>query len=40
MSEISYLRDINANVSQINFLAYLTVLRLFRIVWPKMSENP
>ena len=29
MSEISYLRDICANVSQNVFLAYLTILRLY-----------
>ena len=39
MSENSYLRNISAHVSQIVFLAYLTVLRLFRIVRPEMSEN-
>ena len=39
MSENSYLRNISAQVSQIVFLAYLTVLRLFRIVRPEMSEN-
>ena len=39
MSEISYLRDINANVSQIVFLAYLTVLRLITNLWPEISEN-
>ena len=39
MSENSYLLHFSAQVSQIVFLAYLTVLRLFRIVWPEMSEN-
>ena len=39
MSENSYLRHFSAQVSQIVFLAYLTVLRLFRFVWPEMSEN-
>ena len=38
-SENSYLRYFSAQVSQIVFLAYLTVLRLFTTVWPKMSEN-
>ena len=38
-SENSYLRHFSAQVSQIVFLAYLTVLRLFTTVWPKMSEN-
>ena len=39
MSENSYLRDFSAQVSQIVFLAYLTVLRLVSSVWPEMSEN-
>ena len=39
MSENSYLRDLSAQVSQIVFLAYLTVLRLITTVWPEMSEN-
>ena len=39
MSENSYLRDFSAQVSQIIFLAYLTVLRLFTTVWHEMSEN-
>ena len=39
MSDKSYLRDFSAQVSQIVFLAYLTVLRLITTVWPKMSEN-
>ena len=39
MSENSYLRDFSAQVSQIVFLAYLTVLRLITTVWPEMSEN-
>ena len=38
-SENSYLRHFSAQVSQIVFLAYLTVLRLITTVWPKMSEN-
>ena len=39
MSEISYLRDISANESQIVFLDYLTVLRLITTLWPEISEN-
>ena len=39
MSENSYLRDFSAQVSQLVFLAYLTVLRLVSSVWPEMSEN-
>ena len=39
MSENSYLRDFSAKVSQIVFLAYLTVVRLIKTVWPEMSEN-
>ena len=39
MSENSYLRHFNAQVSQIVFLPYLTVLRLITTVWPEMSEN-
>ena len=39
MSEKSYLRDFSAQVSQIVFLAYLTVLRLITTIWPEMSEN-
>ena len=39
MSENSYLRQFSAQVSQIVFLAYLTVLRLITTVWPEMSEN-
>ena len=39
MSENSYLHHFSAQVSQIVFLAYLTVLRLITTVWPKMSEN-
>ena len=35
----SYLREFSARVSQIVFLAYLTVLRLITTVWPEMSEN-
>ena len=39
MSENSYLRDFSAQVSQIVFLAFLTVLRLITTVWPEMSET-
>ena len=39
MSENSYLRHFNAQVSQSVFLACLTVLRLITTLWPKMSEN-
>ena len=39
MSENSYLRHFNAQVSQIVFLPYLNVLRLITTVWPEMSEN-
>ena len=39
MSENSYLRTFSAQVSQIVFLAYLTILRLITTVWPEMSEN-
>ena len=39
MSENSYIRDFSAQVSQIVFLAYLTVLRLVTTVWPEMWEN-
>ena len=39
MSENTYLRDFSAQVSQIVFLAYLTVLRIASSVWPEMSEN-
>ena len=31
--------DLSTQVSQIVFLAYLTVLRLITTVWPEMSEN-
>ena len=34
-----YLRYFSAQVSQIVFLAYLTVLRLITTVWPNLSEN-
>ena len=39
MSENSYLRYFSAQVSQIVFLAYLTVSRLITTVWPEMWEN-
>ena len=39
MSQNSYLREFNAQVSQIVFLDDLTVLRLNATVWAKMSQN-
>ena len=39
MSDNSNLLDLSAQISQIVFLAYLTDLRFFTIVWPKISEN-
>ena len=39
MSQNSYLHHFTAQVSQIVFFAYLTVLRLITTVWPEMSEN-
>ena len=39
MSENSYLRHFSAQVSQSVFLAYLTVLRLITIVWPKCQKT-
>ena len=39
MWENSYLRHFSAQVSQIVFLPYLTVLRVSTPVKPKMSEN-
>ena len=39
MAENSFLRDFSAQVSQIVFLAYLTVLRLITTFRPQMSEN-
>ena len=39
MGENSYLPHFSALVSQLVFLAYLTVLRLITTVWPEMSEN-
>ena len=39
MWENSYLRDFNAKVSQNAFLAYLTVVRFIKTVWPEMSKK-
>ena len=39
MSDNSYFCDFNAQVSQIVFLAYLTVLRFITSLWPEISEN-
>ena len=39
MSDNSNLLDLSAQISQIVSLAYLTVLRFFTIVSPKISEN-
>ena len=39
MSQNSYLREFCAQVSQIVFLADLTVLRLIRTVWVKKLQN-
>ena len=39
MSENAYLVDFSAQVSQIVFLAFWTLLRLITTVWPEMSEN-
>ena len=39
MSEISYFRPFSAQVSQIVFLPYFTVLRPNTTVKPEMSEN-
>ena len=39
MSEKSYLCNFSAQVSQIVFLAKLTVSRLITTVWREMSEN-
>ena len=38
MSEDSYLHHLSAQVSQIVFLGFLTVLRFFTTARPKMSE--
>ena len=39
MSQNPYLRDSSVQVSQILFLAYLTVLPLITAVWLEFSEN-
>ena len=39
MSQNSYLREFCAQVSQIKFLADLTVLRLITTIWTKKSQN-
>ena len=39
MSQNSYLRQFCAQVSQIVFPADLTVFRLIRTVWAKISQN-
>ena len=39
MSENSYLRHFSAQVSQMVFLAYLTVLRLITTVGTEMAQN-
>ena len=39
MSQKSYLREFCAQVSQIVFLADLTILQLITTVWPKMSPS-
>ena len=39
MSETSVLRDFSAQVSQIVFLVYLTVLPLIAAVWVEISKN-
>ena len=39
MSQNSYLREFCAQVSQIVFLADLTVLRPFTTVWANLSQN-
>ena len=39
MSENSYLREVHTQVSQIVFLAFLTVLRPLTTVWAEISEN-
>ena len=39
MTQNSYLRHFSAEVSQIVFLNYLTVLSLITTVRPEMSEN-
>ena len=39
MSDNSFFRDFSAQVSQIVFLAYLTVVPLIIAVWMEISEN-
>ena len=39
MSQNSYLHHFSAQVTQIVFFAYLTILRIITTVWPEMSEN-
>ena len=39
MSQNSHLHHLSAQVSQIVFFAYLTILRIITTVWPEMSEN-
>ena len=39
MSQNSYLREFCAQISQIVFLADLTVLRIIRTVWVKKLQN-
>ena len=39
MSQNSYLHHLSAQVTQIVFFAYLTILRILTTVWPEMSEN-
>ena len=39
MSQISYLSELRPQLSQIVFLADLTILRLITSVWAKMSQN-
>ena len=39
MSENSYLHHFSAQVSQIVFFAFLTVLQLITTLWPDRSEN-
>ena len=39
MSKNSYLRHFSAQVSQIVYIAYLTILCLITTVWPEMSKN-
>ena len=39
MSKNSHLHHLSAQVTQIVFFAYLTILRIITTVWPEMSEN-